>query len=1006
MTTKVYLEQLNLDGLRELARQHELDIRGTRAQVFDRLADHFERSGWPEQIGLAGPNVMEGGILISEDAGAGANIQDRELEAQHADRNVRRQNSERAINVQEIVQAVVQALEASRFQSGEVRGDPERARRPRTPSSSGNGSQPITANNWNQIKFTSKLIPEFAGKEDQNVVTWLERCVSIARIYQVPEETLILAAINQLSKRALDWYNRQPVETVATWEDFKFQIRSYFERKESVTMTLSRINNRIWRMRSESFIDYAEDKLKLMQFLKLTEREKIELLADEVKEPTLRRFALDARVNTVTEFLEHIRRITEDNIPFKRLDNNDPRQQLKRTNNTSDKLCSHCKKPGHLVQNCRTAKITCFRCGQVGHYSSACPSAKSEFKSTLNHLAQEEGGETSGEPESSEAASSNVCVIENKTSFITVHSLGRRDKAFCALVDTGSPVSLVKKSIYDKFLNVNKLLQVKSNLHLKGINNSVIKIYGKIQIILEKLEGHWFDISLLVVDDNTISFDMLLGRDFLCGANIRLIYQNGSFKFEYTSPMEEEINIIFSINVTEKKNKWDVICDHLDKDLDPDTKNQLLQTFEDELMYKQLTDVKLKELAENVELRGSKYFTIIDGILFRNYKDKNLFVIPESMVNSVIRMNHDDTGHVGVEKTMHGILSHYWFPCLKLKVRQYIENCVKCLTYSLTAGKSEGELQIVEKDETPFKIVHMDHFGPLEETANGFKYILVIIDACTKYVWLFATKSTGTNEVINNLTTLFSIFGLPQKIISDRGTAFSSNKFADFVKEREIKHVMTAVASPWANGQVERVNRFLKTTLSKTVNDPCEWKLDLYAVQHIINNTLNKSINSTPSKLLLGYEQRCKDDKNLRLLIDKLRDMDLDYSGEREKARELARVTNRKLQEYNKMKYDQRHKKNTLYKEGDLILIKVLQHKPGTNVKLAPKYKGPYQVKAVLNKNRFVITDIPGYNLTQKPLNTILSADKLKPWIRIGKQNVPNEIEEISDEHSESSQSE
>jgi len=68
---------------------------------------------------------------------------------------------------------------------------------------------------------------------------------------------------------------------------------------------------------------------------------------------------------------------------------------------------------------------------------------------------------------------------------------------------------------------------------------------------------------------------------------------------------------------------------------------------------------------------------------------------------------------------------------------------------------------------------------------------------------------------------------------------------------------------------------------------------------------------------------------------------------ERKKARELARVTNRKLQEYNNMKYDQRHKKNTLYKEGDLVLIKVLQHKPGTNVKLAPKYKGPYRVKAV-----------------------------------------------------------
>jgi len=90
-------------------------------------------------------------------------------------------------------------------------------------------------------------------------------------------------------------------------------------------------------------------------------------------------------------------------------------------------------------------------------------------------------------------------------------------------------------------------------------------------------------------------------------------------------------------------------------------------TAKDELMYKQLTDTKLKELAESVELRGNKYFTLIDGLLFRNCKEKTLYVVPESMINSVIRLNHDDMGHVGVEKTIYSILSHYWFPCLPRK---------------------------------------------------------------------------------------------------------------------------------------------------------------------------------------------------------------------------------------------------------------------------------------------------------------------------------------------------
>jgi len=99
--------------------------------------------------------------------------------------------------------------------------------------------------------------------------------------------------------------------------------------------------------------------------------------------------------------------------------------------------------------------------------------------------------------------------------------------------------------------------------------------------------------------------------------------------------------------------------------------------------------------------------------------------------------------------------------------------------------------------------------------------------------------------------------------------------------------------------------------------------------------------------------------------------------------RDSAQIVNRAVQEYNKIQYDKKHKKPTWYKEGDLVLVRILQPKPGTNQKLLPKYKGPYQIKTVLKKNRFVVTDIPGYNLTQKPFNTILSSDKIKPWIKI-----------------------
>lgn len=245
-------------------------------------------------------------------------------------------------------------------------------------------------------------------------------------------------------------------------------------------------------------------------------------------------------------------------------------------------------------------------------------------------------------------------------------------------------------------------------------------------------------------------------------------------------------------------------------------------TVEDELLYKQLADSKLIDLAEEVELKGSTNFTLIDGLLFRICKENNLFVVPEGMINNVIRIYHDDMGHVGIDKTIRGILGHYWFPNLKIKTRQYIDNCVKCLTYSISAGKPEGELQIFFKDSMPMQNVHIDHFGPLQQTTDDFKYVLVVINAFSKFVWLYPTKSTGTEEVIEHLTLLFYLFGHPKRIISDRGTAFTSGNFQQFLKGKNVNHSMTAVASPWANGQVERVNRFLKSTLSKIVEDPAD----------------------------------------------------------------------------------------------------------------------------------------------------------------------------------------
>ncbi|NEV49185.1 hypothetical protein EUZ93_01515 [Wolbachia pipientis] len=112
------MEQLNIDGLRELARQRELDIRGMRAIILDRLVDHFERSGWPEQIIIAAPNIDDGSAINEELPITGENG----IQASAARRvepilgqqirNLNYQNFS-SFEMNEIMQAVMRTLESN-----------------------------------------------------------------------------------------------------------------------------------------------------------------------------------------------------------------------------------------------------------------------------------------------------------------------------------------------------------------------------------------------------------------------------------------------------------------------------------------------------------------------------------------------------------------------------------------------------------------------------------------------------------------------------------------------------------------------------------------------------------------------------------------------------------------------------------------------------------------------------------------------------------------------------
>jgi len=91
-------------------------------------------------------------------------------------------------------------------------------------------------------------------------------------------------------------------------------------------------------------------------------------------------------------------------------------------------------------------------------------------------------------------------------------------------------------------------------------------------------------------------------------------------------------------------------------------------------------------------------------------------------------------------------------------------------------------MQIAVNVSVPFQIVHADHFGPLTQSPEGYKHILLSVDAFTRFTWLLPVKTTSSRETIKQFQKVFEHFGFPQEIVTDRGTAFAFQEFADFVR--------------------------------------------------------------------------------------------------------------------------------------------------------------------------------------------------------------------------------
>nr|GEW07820.1 reverse transcriptase domain-containing protein [Tanacetum cinerariifolium] len=229
------------------------------------------------------------------------------------------------------------------------------------------------------------------------------------------------------------------------------------------------------------------------------------------------------------------------------------------------------------------------------------------------------------------------------------------------------------------------------------------------------------------------------------------------------------------------------------------------------------------------------------------------------------------------------------------------------------------------------------------------------VDYLSKWVEAKALPTNDIRVVVKFLKSLFSRFGIPRAIISDRKTYFCNDQFTRVMIKYGVIHRLATAYHPQTSGQVEVSNRGLKRILERTVRKNCaSWSDKLDDALWAFRTAYKTSIGCTPYKLVYG--------KSCHLLIElehkaywalKHVNFDLKTVGDHRKL-QLNELSELRDQAYeNSMIYKERTKKlhdskikNRILNVGNQVLLFNSRLKIFSR-KLKIRWSGPFTITHV-----------------------------------------------------------
>ncbi|KAK7105846.1 hypothetical protein V1264_017174 [Littorina saxatilis] len=260
----------------------------------------------------------------------------------------------------------------------------------------------------------------------------------------------------------------------------------------------------------------------------------------------------------------------------------------------------------------------------------------------------------------------------------------------------------------------------------------------------------------------------------------------------------------------------------------------------------QITQEGWPESRQSLPLGLQPYFPFREEVSTQNglcFKAERI-IVPTEMREKVLHLLHQ--AHTGIQGCMRRARELVYWPGMNADIEKLVSKCATCQTHQSNQQKEPMISHPIP--ERPWETLGCDLFDFQE------KSYLVVVDYYSDFFEVDRLENKTAEEVIYKTKAHLARHGIPDKIISDNGPPYSSDKYRDFAEAWEFEHITSSPYYPQSNGKAENAVKQAKTLIMKAV----ESKTDPYLALLELRNIPSEVMKTSPVQRLFSRRTKTR----------------------------------------------------------------------------------------------------------------------------------------------------